>query len=407
MGVKLQKPGDPGHPGGNRRIYVRVNYGGDRKTRVFTTQKAAEAYQSTVESILRDAELGKVDTKSIFATRPPVSPKTPVVTFAQAAERWWAHASPKMKAGTQDTYRNVLGKHILPVFGPRPLEDITIDDVEAWWDTLRSSGLSHKRLSTIRGILAGVFQQAVARRLTTQDPTAVIAGRMGREDREVRQAEWLTEAELTKLLAMAEAREPKYHPFFLTLASTGIRLGEALGLQVGDVDLARGTLSIRRAVRKHRVGSPKSGKPRTVSIPRHTGAVLRDWMDTIRAEAAVRGQEATWLFPGATGQPIEDKCPLPALRRLLKLAGITRKVRNHDLRHTYASLALQRGVPLLVVSRQLGHSTIAITADIYGHLVPDATREAADAWEAILDANSRTPRATPAPGTARTPRNSA
>ena len=65
-------------------------------------------------------------------------------------------------------------------------------------------------------------------------------------------------------------------------------------------------------------------------------------------------------------------------------------------RHTYASLALQRRVPLLVVSRQLGHASIAITADGYGHLIPEATRAAADALEAILGEHSRNPRATPA-----------
>ena len=73
-------------------------------------------------------------------------------------------------------------------------------------------------------------------------------------------------------------------------------------------------------------------------------------------------------------------------------------MRVHDLRHTYVSLALQRGVPLMVVSRQLGHASIAITADTYGHLAPDATREAAEAWEAILGEHGRNPRATPAPG---------
>ncbi|HWU37294.1 MAG TPA: hypothetical protein VN203_06545, partial [Candidatus Acidoferrum sp.] len=64
------------------------------------------------------------------------------------------------------------------------------------------------------------------------------------------------------------------------------------------------------------------------------------------------------------------------------------------LRHTYASLALQRGVPLLTVSRQLGHGSIAITADVYGHLAPEATREAATTWDAILTEHFRNPRAT-------------
>jgi integrase len=123
-------------------------------------------------------------------------------------------------------------------------------------------------------------------------------------------------------------------------------------------------------------------------------AVVRDWLDVIRAEAAVRGQEPLWLFPSATGTHVDYMTVRDAHHRTLKAAGIPRRLRPHDLRHTYASLALQRGVPLLVVSRQLGHSSIAITADLYGHLAPDATREAAQAWEAILTRAGRNPRAT-------------
>jgi integrase len=394
MGVRIQRPGDPGHPGKNRKIFVRVNYRGHRRTRVFNSGRAAQEYAARVEAMLK---LGKV--ADVF-TEPEASPAVAAPTFKEAAERWWGIESHAMKGGTQDTYRNILGKHLLPAFGTRPLPDISVTDIEAWWATLRATGLSHKRLRSIRGILIGIFRRAMTTGLLQRNPAEAIAGRMGREDREVRQAEWLTEPELTKLLALAEEREPKHHRLLLTIASTGIRLGEALALQVGDVDLARRTLAIRRAIRKHRLSSPKSSKPRTVSMPPSTATVLRGWMDTVRAEAAVRGQEATWLFPGATGKPIEDKCPNQALRRLLKLAGITRRFRIHDLRHTYASLALQRGVPLLVVSRQLGHSSIAITADIYGHLVPDATQEAASAWEGILEGICRNPRASCAPESA-------
>ncbi len=392
MGVKIQKPGEPGHPGGNRRIYVRVNHGGHRKTRVFNSSKGAERYATDVEALLK---LGKVE--GVF-TDP--TPAAPAPTFKEAAERWWAVDGTALKGGTQDTYRNILDKHLLPTLGPRVLSDITVADVETWWANLRGTGLSHKRLRTIRGVLAGIFKRAVAGGLIGRNLADAISGRMGKEDREVRQVEWLTEPELTKVLAVAKEREASYYPFFLTIASTGMRLGESLGLHVGDVDLERGKLAIRRSIGKHRIGSPKSGRPRTVDVPPATVAVLRGWINTIRAEAAVRGQEATWLFPGDTGQPKEDKCFLPALRRILKAAGIPRPFRIHDLRHTYASLALQRGVPLLVVSRQLGHASIAITADTYGHLAPDATREAATAWEAILTEHSRNPHATAATNSA-------
>jgi integrase len=244
--------------------------------------------------------------------------------------------------------------------------------------------------------LSGIFRRGVIIGVLPRNPVEAIRNRLGQEDRELRQAEWLTEAELTRFLAVAAEREPHHYPFFLIIASTGLRAGEAMGLQVGDVDLGRCRLAIRRAIRKHRVGSPKSGKPRTVDVPPSTVAVIRRWIDVVRAEAAVRGEEATWLFPSRTGRPMEERFALKAFRRALTGAGIERRIRLHDLRHTYASLVLQRGVPLLVVSRQLGHASIAITADVYGHLAPEATRAAADALEAILTTPGRNPGATPA-----------
>lgn len=391
MGVVVQRPGDPGHPGGSRRIYVRVNYKGHRKTRVFNSAKAAENYATTVEALLK---LGKVE--DVFSVHAPPPEPSPAVTFAQAAERWLAVDGADLKAGTLDTYGDALRKHLLPAFGPHPLEAITAADMETWWAALRRQGYSHAHLTTIRAVLAGIFRRAVASGLLQRNPADAIAGRLGREDREVRQVEWLTEPELQRLLMEAERRELRAYPLLLILASTGVRIGEALGFQVGDVNLAQSKLYVRRAVRKGRVGSPKSGKPRTVDVPPVTVAVLRGWLDVVRAEAAVRGEEPLWLFPSSSGLPQDDGLARQALQRALLAAGIRRRVRLHDLRHTYSSLALQRGVPLLTVSRQLGHAGIAVTADVYGHLAPDATREAADAWEAILTEPGRNPPATPA-----------
>lgn len=390
MGVKIQRPGDPGHPGGNRRIYVRVNYQSHRKTRVFNSSKGAQEYASQVEALLK---LGKVE--ELFTDSAP-SPAAPAPTFAEAAERWLAVDGASLKAGTREDYQGILNRHILPVFGTRPLPGITRADVEDWWAAIRAKNLSRPRLSPIRMVLSHVFKRAVASGMIDRNPAETIEGRIGREDREVRQVEWLTEPELTKLLAVAKEREPRYYPILLTIASTGLRLGEAVGLQKDDVDLERSKLYIRRAIRKRQVGSPKSGKPRTADVPPATIAVLRGWIDAVRAEAAVRGQEACWLFPSATGTPADEPLIRDALGRVLKAAGIGRKLRVHDLRHGYASLAIQRGVPLLTVSRQLGHGSIAVTADIYGHLAPDATREAAMAWEAILTEHFRNPRATDA-----------
>jgi integrase len=356
---------------------------------VFNSSKGAERYATDVEAMLK---LGKV--QDVF-TDP--APTAPAPTLKEAAERWLAVDGARMKAGTLDTYQSILKHHLLPLSESRRLTDITVADIENWWATQRASGRSHKALGNCRTVLHSIFQRPVTSGTLPRNPADAIKGHLGREDREVRQAEWLSEQELLAFLDVAAKREPRYYPFLLTIATTGLRAGEVTGLQVLDLDFEQCRLAIRRAIRKHKVGSPKSGKPRTVDAPEATMTVLRDWIGVIRAEAAVRGQEATWLFPSQTGQPVDEALVRAAFNRCLKAAGILRHFRIHDLRHSYASLALQRGVDLLVVSRQLGHASIAITADIYSHLMPNATRAAADALQAILTMPFRNLRATDAP----------
>ncbi|HEY7678487.1 MAG TPA: tyrosine-type recombinase/integrase, partial [Candidatus Methylomirabilis sp.] len=126
-------------------------------------------------------------------------------------------------------------------------------------------------------------------------------GKLGREDREVRQVEWLTEPELRRFLEKAKGLEPHHYPALLTLATTGIRQGEALGLQVGDVDLARGKLSVRRAVRRYKVGSPKSGQPRTVDMPPATAGVLGEWLEVVRPRPRCGARSPSGCSPAPRG----------------------------------------------------------------------------------------------------------
>jgi hypothetical protein len=233
MGVKIQKPGDPGHPGGNRRIYVRVNYQGHRKTRVFNSSKGAEKYAADVEAYLK---LGKVE--EVF-TDPKPSPSTPQApTFRELAARWLEVDASTLKATTRDDYQNILAKHLLPLFGARLITEITSADVEDWWVQLRAKGLSVSHTSAIRGVLNGIFRRGVNAGEIARNPVDALPRRRGREDKERRQAEWLTETELTSVLAVARQRWSRYYPILLTIASTGLRYGEAIALQVGDVDLA-------------------------------------------------------------------------------------------------------------------------------------------------------------------------
>jgi hypothetical protein len=151
MGVKIQKPGEPGHPGENRRIYVRVNYGGHRKTRMFNSSKAAERYATDVEAMLK---LGKLE--EVFTAPGPLPQAAP--TVAEVWERWLAVESGRLKTGTLDTYGNAYRVHIAPVFGGRRITEVTDADIENWWVTIQAKGFSRNHLGNIRTLLDTIFQ---------------------------------------------------------------------------------------------------------------------------------------------------------------------------------------------------------------------------------------------------------
>ncbi len=359
--------------------WVFVNHRGHRTARRVgpgtAGKKAAQTAAIQIEARLALGDVGVLE-------KPKVAPKPSA--FAAVAGAWEELNSPNWKQGTQITYHNLLTHRILPTFGATPVAELTEDAIEQWWAHTRADGLSKKRLQILRKLFTDICQRAVDKDLLPKNPARCIQGKLGREDREGRTADYLVVEDLAKLLEAAERLTRKEYPVFLVMATAGLRIGEAVALQVGDLDAVEHQVHIRRTTRRGYVSSPKNGKIRVVDVPATTMAVLAQVRQTRQAEAAYTGKEARWLFPGRTeDKPITPEMVAITFRRLLRLAGI-RKIRPHDLRHTYATLAIKAGVPLLTVSRQLGHSSIAITADIYAHAVPGSNRAAAEALETIL-----------------------
>ena len=152
----------------------------------------------------------------------------------------------------------------------------------------------------------------------------------------------------------------------MTAALTGLREGELLGLTWGDLDWSNPRVHVRQALVRGKLMEPKTPYAlRSVPLPSQLIVELKRW------QIACPPSELDLVFPNNAGHPesptnLINRGLHPALRR----AGL-RKIRFHDLRHCYASLLIDAGEPLLVVSRLLGHSSIKITADTYGHLMPD------------------------------------
>jgi integrase len=259
-----------------------------------------------------------------------------------------------------------------------------------------------KRISrgTVRNALAalrGCLNHAVENGKLGANP-AVRLGRLlrNKDQAEDREADFLTAAELSQLLSMCREHRPRYFAFVLAMARTGLRLGEAAALKWGDVDFHGGFIQVVRSVSHGgRMTTPKSGKGRRVDMSAGLAEILKAELVKARAAALELGVDPSeWIFTDARGGRLDGgNFRNRVWGPLLAKAGL-RRVRVHDLRHSYASLLIQDGWPLKYVQEQLGHSSISITSDVYGHLVPGANRAAADRLDELAPATIRNPRAT-------------
>jgi integrase len=190
----------------------------------------------------------------------------------------------------------------------------------------------------------------------------------------------LTAEEIGRLIAAASGSV--FGPLVTVALASGARRGELLGAKWDDLDIGRGTLSIRRSLEQTKTGiaekMPKSGRSRIVHLPETA-------MEVLRRHRIAQGRIGPgYIFPAdATGIAWTPQKVSDGFRALAKKAKITGAT-FHSLRHTCASQLLARGVHPKVVQEMLGHSTIAITMDLYSHVAPSLQAEAATKLDAVL-----------------------
>jgi integrase len=298
------------------------------------------------------------------------------------ATTWLAtYATHNCKESTYERYAGVVRKHLSPFFGSTPLTDITRDDIKRLiYQKRETAGLTPSSIKQILAPLREMLNHAIEDGLVTSNPVSRI-GRFVQRPQEVEeQIDPLTREELALFLDTMQVWAPEHYPFFLCLARTGMRLGEALALQWGDIDWRGGFIEMRRNYVCGKITRPKSGKNRRVDMSQQLSEALRQLLTQRKAEK-LEGKWAElpeWVFCNTKGgihhsNNLRRRVFYPCLEK----AGL-RRVRIHDLRHTFASLLIQQGESLAYVRDQLGHHSIQITVDTYGHLVPGGNRAAVD-----------------------------
>jgi len=189
-----------------------------------------------------------------------------------------------------------------------------------------------------------------------------------------------TGAELATFLATVQSHDARYYPLFLCAARTGLRQGELLALQWENIHMEGRFIDVPRNYSRGTICTPKSGEGRRVDMSKELGKALKQLHAERQAQATANGarEMPQLVFCNEAGGIIDpDNLRKRIFRSLLKASGL-RRTRFHDLRHTFASLLLQQGESLLYVKEQRGHSSIQVTVDLYGHLIPGGNNGAVD-----------------------------
>ena len=276
-------------------------------------------------------------------------------------------------------YAGVARTHILSSsIGRLTLDKVRPSHVEGWVVELRRKGLAESSVRSAYTILRAVLDTAVRDGALASNPVAVIR----RPRVTSKEASHLTPPQVAELLHAAQGS--RYAPLFALLVHSGLRRGEALALRWSDVDLATGMLRVRGTLSRIEgellVTEPKTAKSkRFVPISAPAEQLLRDLragQAEERARAGSACRETGFVFTTEFGEPCDPRNALRALRAAATRAGLPRAGLRTP--RSAASVMLNAGVPLKVVSEIPGHSSIAITGDIYGHVSPDVSREAMD-----------------------------
>jgi integrase len=299
--------------------------------------------------------------------------------------RWVTAVRPRLRAATHREYSRHVSRYWSPLASV-PLTRLTPAHVEQAMAGLAERGLSSQTVRHARSTLRRALHDAQRDGLLNRN-VAALARPPRLERREMRA---LTGADVGRLVT-ATADDP-LGPLYAVAVGTGLRQGELLGLAWTDVDLEARSLTVRRSLARAHGGGYELAEPKT-KRSRRTIMLPTVALDALRRQKARQAAErlaagASWqdraglVFTDPLGRPLSPSAVSHAFLTVSRRLGLP--VRLHDLRHTAASLMLAAGVPLKVVSETLGHSSIAITADVYAHVTPELRREAADAMDRAL-----------------------
>jgi integrase len=323
------------------------------------------------------------------------TPPTRITVKAFLLVEWLPAVKGTLRPTTYASYTMLAREHIIPRLGSLQLQKLTAPAINALYAYLLEEGrvcgrggLSPSSVRRVHAVLHRACHDAVRWGRLTVNPVAAADPPKASAEHSERLPVWSAE-QLSSFLA--HVADDRLFALWRALAMTGMRRGEALGLAWQDLDMEMGHLTIRRAwVPVNGVGQMSEPKTRR---GRRTIALDPVTLEALQGHAARQADDQShcsgvWtdsglVFTGTDGQPLPPWAVSKLFRDLSK-AALLPPIPLHGLRHSYATLALASGVNPRIVSGRLGHSTVALTLDVYSHVLPQADRQAAEAIADLL-----------------------
>jgi integrase len=393
--VQVYAGPDPKRPGKSRII-----------SRTFNTKKQAEAEINRLEG-MRHAGQAPANTKQ---------------TFASWMDHWLKVKAGEVRERTIYDYRAIVRRWITsppegaPLLGHVRLDRLTTDGFEALYIFMWDQGLSPRSIQYVHSVLRQALKDAASKNKITRNPTDYAKrpkrSKGAEESNDTPSFRAMDGKQAARFLE--SAREDRYSALWYVLLTGGLRPSEAFGLGWEHVDFEAGRIRVERALTRLEKGGWKLAETKTkrsrrsIPLPSVTMRLLREWKVQQAKERLAAGkdwQDHGFVFATETGTPLEGSNLYGRnFRQIMARAGLgewgpeplkpkgqpgPRKsrffkpaFRMYDLRHTCATLLLLDGESVKVVSERLGHSTVALTMDVYSHVLPTMQEGAAEKLEA-------------------------
>lgn len=357
--------------------WIFINHQGRRKAKkIGRNKRTANEVAKTIEAKLALGDLGALSTEREEQSNTPL--------FQEYAATWIEVVVPATcKPSTLGDYQGILKNHVLPVFGKKPVNEISRMMVKTVLMGKKNQGYANSTVTHIKNAISGVLNIALDDEILSTNPAQNI-GKIFKKQESKLTIEPYTKDELRVLLDTSRLHYKKQYPMYLTMARTGIRYGECLGLQEEDIDFENRFIHIQRSLSKGKIETPKNGQSRKVDMSLQLAQELKQLLHQRKIDKLEKGwtEMPKWVFVKDNGNPYHESYSRRIFYSAIKKAGL-RKIRIHDLRHTYATLRITKGDNVADVSKQLGHHSVKFTMDIYYHWIPGGNKNEVDGLDDV------------------------